>query len=98
MPALFGLPELRLKWDEMCVDAGYVQQFDGDMDAILRVVMKPPLISAREAFLRRVIARNFPEPGCITIAGADGSAGMPLAAGCVRGYICSNYELERNFF
>ena len=39
---------------------------EDECDALLRMVMNPPMISRREVYLRRVIARDFPEPGCRT--------------------------------
>ena len=85
IPAMFGTP-LRAKWDDNVESAEWHQIIKDDKtDAVLRVVIKPPMIlSKREAFFRRVIATNFPEEGCITIVGVDGSANQPLANGMVR--------------
>merc|ERR1711900_43723 len=47
----------------------------------------PPMVARREAFLHRIIARDFPEPGCFTVVGMDGSSGREVAGGMVRAYL-----------
>ena len=39
------------------------EELNGFDDAVMRLVMKPPLVSRREMIARRIIARDFPEEG-----------------------------------
>eukprot|EP00747_Dinoflagellata_sp_TGD_P217411 gnl/TRDRNA2_/TRDRNA2_89813_c0_seq1.p1 gnl/TRDRNA2_/TRDRNA2_89813_c0~~gnl/TRDRNA2_/TRDRNA2_89813_c0_seq1.p1 ORF type:complete len:356 (-),score=67.91 gnl/TRDRNA2_/TRDRNA2_89813_c0_seq1:10-1077(-) len=84
IPALLGLAELRVLWDDFCETAETHQSIRGEDDIVLRLIMKPPMVSRREVFLRRIIARDFPSPGCLAVVGSDAACGPP-ADGCVRG-------------
>ncbi len=82
--ALLGLPDLRPKWDDFCQSCETAWDSGGIDDIIMRIQIKPPIVSPREALLRRIIARDFPEPGCLCVVGADGADGVAPTAGCVR--------------
>merc|ERR1711964_8769 len=86
LPAMMGTP-LRQKWDDMAETVEYAEANEDQTNAVMRIVLMPPMVARREAFLHRIIARDFPEPGCFTVVGMDGSSGREVAGGMVRAYL-----------
>eukprot|EP00906_Rhabdomonas_costata_P032612 RCo045939 len=85
---LFRDPAQRPQWDDDCQSCEIVKGNVGDDDIIMRLVMKGKLMMPpREIYARRVLARDFPEKGAVSVLLAPHDPGTPVPAGMSRGNV-----------
>eukprot|EP00906_Rhabdomonas_costata_P016629 RCo023870 len=83
---LLSDPLLRPQWDDDCQSVEILKGKAGDDDVTVRLVMKGMMMMPpRELYHRRILARDFPEKGAVSVLLAPHDPGTPPPAGMSRG-------------
>lgn len=86
---MLGDPDKRARWDPHCTAGRLVREVNGPNDAVIHLVLKPPIVSQREVYARRVLCPDHPEKGAVTMVMLTTSDLLQeeVAEGSVRGVV-----------